>query len=149
MSTERHAQFHHQLVSHFASSDNALATLLGGNETEVLKIASRCLGKTPATELRISFRKLPPGILFTMKSGSPAELFFISTAGDAPRFFSCSEDWKIQGNITIWNLDELLPDRIRRTLGPLQKPTALQFCSAIRNLLAGGKRHVNMPDRFS
>lgn len=149
MSTERHAQFHHQLVSHFASSDNRLATLLGGDESEVLKIAIRCLGKTPATELRISFRKLPPGILFTMKSGPPAELFFISTAGDAPRFFSCSEDWKIQGNITIWNLDELLPDRIRRTLGPLQKPTALQFCSAIRNLLAGGKRHVNMPDRFS
>ena len=148
MSSERHAQFHHQLVSHFASSDNALATLLGGDESEVLKIASRCLGKTPATELRISFRKLPPGIHFTMKSGSPAELFFISTADDAPRFFSCSEDWKIQGNITIWNLDELLPDRIRRTLGPLQKPTALQFCSAIRNLLAGGKRHVNMPARF-
>ena len=121
MTSERHAEFHHQLVRILSNAGDALGQLLGGDDSGARKVAERCLGKANTSELRSDFRKLPPGLLLSMQGGSPASMFFISTAGEVPRFFSCSEDWQMQGNITGWKVDELLPDRIRRTLESLKK----------------------------
>lgn len=143
MTSERHAEFHHQLVRILSNAGDSLRQLLSGDDSGVRKVAERSLGKVHSADLRIGFRKLPPGLLLSMQGGSPASMFFISTAGEAPRFFSCSEDWQMQGNITGWKVDELLPDRIRRTLESLKKPNTLHFCAAVRNILARHSKRAN------